>query len=170
MYLTNKIDIQEFNDSVNIDYFFTDFQFYPINTTILSLLNREAELLESLDNLSVKKLYYYDFTRIERLGKEYSHTYRINGIWEKLNEEYFYISPTEVVKHNRIESKGYGKGNEDYIRHKFSLRYLDEKILEIIYTKLEKTIEIRSIKIRYYESVLRNTELTMDEIKQQMTK
>lgn len=105
MYLTNKIDIQEFNDSVNIDYFFTDFQFYPINTTILSLLNREAELLESLDNLSVKKLYYYDFTRIERLGKEYSHTYRINGIWEKLNEEYFYISPTEVVKHNRIESK-----------------------------------------------------------------
>lgn len=41
-------DVIEFNKNVDIDYFYTDFQFYPVNTTFLSLLNQKSELFRKI--------------------------------------------------------------------------------------------------------------------------
>ncbi|MBK8346450.1 MAG: hypothetical protein IPL08_02105 [Saprospiraceae bacterium] len=172
IYHNSKYEIKEFNDSINIDKFYTDFQFYPISSTFLSLHNHKqnADLLESFDNIGIKKLYLYDFERIKLLGKEFSQTRNLNAFWEKFNDEYFYISPDEKREYRRKDSKGLGDSDEVFIRHKSSIRELNKDILANIYTKLEKTIEIRAIKIQYYETVLKNTGLVIAEIENQNKK
>ncbi|MBK8112556.1 MAG: hypothetical protein IPK46_20710 [Saprospiraceae bacterium] len=66
LYLKGKftaLDVIEFNKNVDIDYFYTDFQFYPVNTTFLSLLNQKGELLDRYQKLSINNLYYHDFKK-----------------------------------------------------------------------------------------------------------
>lgn len=165
MYLCKNFDIDYFNNSISIDYFFTDFQFYPFNSTFYSLLNKEAELLEKFDTIGVKNLYLYDFERIKLLGKEFSQTRNLNAFWEKLSDEYFYISPDEEITRYRIDSYGFGSKGKNFHRHKSSIKNLDATVMEKIYTKLEKTIEIRDIKIKYYENVLNNIDTVLTKIK-----
>ncbi|MBK8111374.1 MAG: hypothetical protein IPK46_14130 [Saprospiraceae bacterium] len=152
----------EFNKNVDIDYFYTDFQFYPVNTTFLSLLNQKSELLERFQKLSINNLYYHDYKRIELLGKEQSQTRNLNAFWDKLNDEIFYINPLDTAVYRRIDSKIYG---ESWERHQSSIRKISKTILENLITKLEKTIEIREIKLRYYSSVIENSKNTLKLIK-----
>ncbi|MBK7789206.1 MAG: hypothetical protein IPN73_18705 [Saprospiraceae bacterium] len=162
LYLKGKftaLDVIEFNKNVDIDYFYTDFQFYPVNTTFLSLLNQKGELLDRYQKLSINNLYYHDFKRIELLGKEQSQTRNLNAFWENLNDGIFYINPLDTSVYRRIDSKIYG---ESWERHQSSIRKVDTNILENIITKLEKTIEIREIKVRYYLSVIVNSNRTLE--------